>query len=240
MNNNKFCFIICTNNDIYLEEAVHYINHLTVPSEYEVEFLTISDAPSMTQGYNRAMVSSDARYKIYMHQDTFILNRNLLSDLLAIFLSDSQIGMVGMVGYDTVSPEGIMWQNKRIGNCYPGSRPTPYPEYSGYHYSITEDGYSFVALVDGFFIATSQDLPWNTELLTSWHFYDAFQSIQFLLHGYKIAVPTQSSPWCLHDDLFLDLMDYDHYRQIFMRTYHDFLGKHYTEILSKADKGEQD
>ena len=73
MNDHKFCFIICSNNDLLLGEALHYIDQLNIPDEYEVDLLTVKDAASITEGYNEAMLSSDAKYKIYMHQDVFIL-----------------------------------------------------------------------------------------------------------------------------------------------------------------------
>lgn len=233
MNPHKFCFIICANNDLLLEESIHYINHVQVPDGYEIDLLTISDAVSMTSGYSESMETSDAKYKIYMHQDVFILNKNILSDLLTIFQSDPQIGMVGMIGYDRVSSDGIMWHAKRCGNLYQSKPECTYPSLFEYHYSLSEDGFSYVAQIDGFFMATAFDLQWDTKLLTGWDFYDAFQSIRFLQHGYKIAVPVQRHPWCLHDDnKLLNLYRYDHDRHIFMQTYEEFLGKSYSEILN--------
>ena len=44
MNDQSFCFIICSNNDLLLEECIHYINHLYVPSGYEIDLLTIIPA----------------------------------------------------------------------------------------------------------------------------------------------------------------------------------------------------
>ena len=41
-----------------------------------------------------------------MHQDVFILNRNFLADLLAVFEDDPEIGMIGMVGYEKMSGDG--------------------------------------------------------------------------------------------------------------------------------------
>lgn len=235
MNNHKFAFIICTNNNLYLEEALHYINHLDIPEGYEIELLTICDAPSMTGGYQEAMMQSDAQYKIYMHQDVFILNRNILSDLLGIFRSDPQIGMIGMVGYDTVSPDGIMWHKKRDGNLYQQKPDSIYPSFHEYEYSLAKDGYSYAALIDGFFMATSHDLPWNTEVLKDWDFYDAFQSINFLQNGYKIAVPRQRHPWCIHDDnKFPNLSKYNYYRNIFLQTYKHFIGKKYQDIYMES------
>lgn len=236
MNDKKFCFIICTNNDLLLNECLHYLNHLIIPSGYEIDLLTIQGAPSMTEGYNSAMESTDAKYKIYMHQDVFLLNCNLLQDLLDIFKADPQIGLVGMIGYENISPDGIMWHGKRRGDIYRRTPSLSYPLLSEYRYSLNRDGYSYVAEVDGLFIATSQDLRWDTEFVTGWDFYDAFQSINYLSNGYKIAVPNQIHPWCLHDDgVALNMFNYNKYRKIFMNKYHDLLGKSYFDFPQYQD-----
>jgi len=85
MNDKKICFIICYNDDKYISECLHYINRLTVPDGYLLDVLTVKNADSMTSGYNAAMNETDAKYKIYMHQDVFIVNINLLEDILKIF-----------------------------------------------------------------------------------------------------------------------------------------------------------
>ena len=56
---------------MYLDERVYYINKLEIPTEYEIDIITVRDADSMTSGYNAAMQTSDAKYKIYIHQDVF-------------------------------------------------------------------------------------------------------------------------------------------------------------------------
>lgn len=236
MNDHKFAFIICTNDSLLLEECVHYLDHLDVPEGYETELLTIPDAESIASAYNEAMQASDARYKIYMHQDVFILNRHLLANLLAIFSSDPKIGMIGMVGYETVAADGIMWHESRTGCLYTRRPGNSYPALSQYRYHIG-DGYDCVAEIDGFFMATSRDIPWDAERLDGWDFYDAFQSMRFLLKGYRIAVPRQKHPWCMHDDNgILNLSHYDHYRQIFLQCYKPILGKSYAEIANMGER----
>lgn len=231
MNERKFCFVICTNNELMLNECIHYLNHLIIPKGYEIDLITIKDASSITSGYNTALQASDAKFKIYMHQDVFILNHYFLQNILDIFLSDPQIGMIGMVGYENISPDGLMWHGKRCGDIYRRKSPTPYPPLSEYKYSLTTDKYSYAAEVDGLLIATAYDLPWDTTLLTGWDFYDAFQSINYLLHGYKIAVPNQRHPWCLHDDgVALNLLHYNQYRTLFIQEYMNLLGKHYSDF----------
>lgn len=85
MDNHKFAIIICANDDLLLKECRHYIDHLVIPEGYNTELFTVREAASMTRGYNEAMLASDAKYKIYIHQDVFILNRYILEDLLSVF-----------------------------------------------------------------------------------------------------------------------------------------------------------
>ena len=77
-NDRKICFIICSNNQQYLEECLLYLSLLKVPKGYETEVLAIQDASSMTAGYNEGMKASDAKYKVYLHQDTFITEKTFL------------------------------------------------------------------------------------------------------------------------------------------------------------------
>ena len=112
-NENKICFIICYNDAFQLEECLLYLSLLQVPDGYETELITITDAQSMTAGYNEGMRATDARYKIYLHQDTFIVEPLFLHKLLRIFKKDKKIGMVGMIGAETLSKDGVMWHEKR-------------------------------------------------------------------------------------------------------------------------------
>ena len=74
--------------------------------------------------------------------------------------------------------------------------------------------------VDGLLMATSYDIPWRTDLLEGWDFYDVSQSFEFRKKGYKIVVPVQKCPWCLHDDgVILNLWNYDKNRRICMKEY---------------------
>ena len=162
MNEYKFCFIICTNNNLYLDECIHYLKHLVIPEGYELDLISITEAASMTAGYQEAMENSDAKYKIYLHQDVFVLNKNFLIDLLSIFQADLQIGMIGMVGYETVSPNGIMWHVPRSGSIFRKKDASSYPPLEQYQYSLIQDSFSYVAEIDGILMATCVDLTWNT------------------------------------------------------------------------------
>ena len=73
MDDKKICFIMCVNDAALMDEAIYYLNRLEVPEGYVTDLLTIEGAPSMAEGYNEGMRSSDAKYKIYLHQDVFII-----------------------------------------------------------------------------------------------------------------------------------------------------------------------
>lgn len=200
-----------------MKECLLYLQQLHVPDGFSTDLLTISDAPSMAEGYQAAMEESDAKYKIYMHQDVFVLYPYFLDSLIDIFGAYGRIGMVGMVGTPVFSSDYMMWSERRVGDLY--DRNTGDCDYGSYRYEFTHGIYA-VDAIDGLLMATAYDIPWRTDLLDGWDFYDVSQSFEFRKKGYKIAVPEQHCPWCLHDDgKILNLWDYDRYRQICMKEY---------------------
>ena len=212
---NAFCFIACTNAPVRMEECRRYIEGLEIPEGFEVEVIAIPDALSMCEGYDRAMRQSDAMYKVYLHQDVFILNRLFLRNLLSIFSSDPRIGLVGMVGAPVLDPSGIMWCGERVGSAYEPS-DSPYEMEEWTEVSTLHD----VSCIDGFLMATSADIPWREDLFDGFDFYDVSQSFEFRKAGYRVVVPEQSFAWCVHDDgKILSLYNYNRYRKVFLEHY---------------------
>lgn len=194
-----------------------YLNQLHIPDGFTTELITIADAPSMTAGYQAAMNESDAKYKIYLHQDVFILYPYFLDSLVEIFQVSSHIGMIGMAGTDVFPEDYMMWSQSLVGNIC--SKSGPPCDYKNYRYKL-EDSFSVMDAVDGLLMATAYDIPWRTDLLDGWDFYDVSQSFEFRKKGYKIVVPVQKCPWCLHDDgVILNLWNYDKNRRICMKEY---------------------
>ena len=214
MNNQKICFIICANDSLYESECIHYLNHLIVPDGYELDCITIHDAKSMTSGYNEGMRASDAKYKIYIHQDVFLVNPNLLTQLLHIFENPS-IGMVGAVGSRILPSNAVMWDGPRVGSwCEVNLIGT-----EQYGSVSAEREYELVEAVDGAFIATQYDLPWREDLFTGWDFYDISQCFEFHRAGYQIAVSCPDFPWLLHDAEIPALTNYYDCQQVFLQEY---------------------
>ena len=98
LDDSKFCFISCVNDDFFYDECQLYLQHLNFPQGMCGEIVAVRDAKSMTAGYQAAMEASDAKYKIYLHQDVFVVNKNILHELLMLFRHNPRIGMIGVAG----------------------------------------------------------------------------------------------------------------------------------------------
>lgn len=212
----EICFIICTNNPVYAEECIYYIRHLTVPEGVRINILTVEDAKSLTSGYNEALKYSQAKYKVYLHHDTFIINSDIIQDCLEIFESDPRIGMIGNVGVKTMPASGVMWDADRYGMLY---EQHIYETQLLANTISPELAYLEVDAIDGFLMVTQYDLPWREDLFDKWDFYDCSQSMEFIRRGYKVIVPNMKQPWCVHDCGFINLEQYDIEREKFITEY---------------------
>lgn len=216
MNNQKISFIMCTNDEHYEKECMKYIYSLSVPQNYEIEVLSIKEAYSMTSGYNEGMQFSDAKYKVYLHQDVFIINKNFIYDILELF-NDSSVGMIGMVGTVSLPESLVPWEGPRIGSLYSNNiLSTKAFEYKS---NTTSDFTREVVCIDGLLMATQYDLPWRDDLFKNWDFYDVSQSFEFSKAGYKIIVPEATTPWVIHDDGILNLSNYESEKEFFRKEY---------------------
>lgn len=228
MNDKKISFIIAVNNETLYNQTISYINNLSIPSGFEVEILAVINATSLTSAYNEGMRSSEAKYKIYLHQDVFITNKNFLNEIIDLFKKDSEIGMIGACGAVKMSSNGVWWESKeKVGMVI--------------HRTIKEDillkfsdvnsDYVPVCNIDGLIMITQYDIPWRDDVFDNWHFYDMSQSMEFLKAGYKVVVHHQTSPWYIHyinDRHSTSMITYEKYKILYLQTYSELL-KSYTE-----------
>ncbi len=218
MNDKKISFIICVNNERIYREAEIYIKSLVIPEKYQIEIMPIYKADSMTSGYNRAMRKTESKYKVYLHQDLFIINKNFIINILDIFNSNKKIGMIGLAGAENI-PENGMWgySEKKVGKVY--------HIYDNYRIENSlfgrEKNYiNNVKVIDGLMMATQYDIEWREDIFNGWHFYDMSQSLEFARKGYDVVVPKQEKTWAMHKSgvRFLD-ESYYKYQKIFLDEY---------------------
>ena len=211
----EICFIMCTNDRRMADECIYYINQLRVPEGMKIDILTVSDAHSMTEGYNEAMRNSTAKYKVYLHHDTFIVNPDFIEECCNLFKNNPQIGMLGNIGVREMPDSGVMWDADRYGMVY----EQHIYETELLSNAAADSGFMCVDAIDGFLMVTQYDIPWREDLFNGWDFYDCSQSMEFIRKGYQVAIPDMKEPWCVHDCGFINLKNYERERVKFVNEY---------------------
>ena len=210
---NRISFIMCVNDDRYAAECETYIRDLCIPDGFNTDVLMVREAVSMAAGYNEGMTASQAKYKIYLHQDVMIREKDILIHILDLFRDDPMI-----VGNTVLPEDGIPWGEGgcRIGGVYTDYISGCEDRMLGIPLKPCQD----VKVVDGLFMATQIDLPWREDIFDGWHFYDLSQSMEYHRAGYRVVVPYMETPWCFHDnDIHYLGEDYHHYRKVFLQEY---------------------
>ncbi|MCI8295811.1 MAG: hypothetical protein HFG22_07995 [Lachnospiraceae bacterium] len=210
----QIAFITCVSDEAEYAECLYYLSKLYVPEGYETDVISIREAPSMAAGYNAGMESSPAKYKVYLHQDVFIKNRDFISDMLKVFHCDAQIGILGMIGKRNreIQADALMkWDTGKVLDNTRGFWDFSCPS--------REDIFAEVWAVDGLLLATQYDVMWREDLFDGWDLYDISQCMEFIRKGYKIVVPYQEGSWCFHDALYPKLTKYFDYHKLFLKEY---------------------
>ncbi|WP_026040714.1 glycosyltransferase family protein [Sulfobacillus thermosulfidooxidans] len=193
MNNETVSFISCINDENLYRMCVSHIQNLIIPPGLNVELIAVRGATSMASGYNLGMSRARGKYKIYLHQDVFILNTNLINDILYLFWSFPKAGLIGLCGTETVPESGIWWEgNNRFGQVLEFRDKYQLLRFNPFSELVRE-----VGAIDGFFMATQIDLEWN-EAIPGFHLYDTSHSFDYRTAGWKVIVPNQKFPWTLH------------------------------------------
>ncbi len=204
-----FAFITCVDDETQYDICLRYVEALQIPSGYAMEKIAVFGATSMAEGYQRAMEASTARYKIYIHQDAYLVHRALLSELVNLFRTYPRLGMVGVTG-GTRLPASVLfsmnnpfhsygreWDYRRPGG--PSSLLGP-ANRRRLHFtrlrSFVGDYLPAVA-VDGFFMATQYDIPWIHPQF-GFDLYDQVQALEFIKAGLEVGVARQETIWCVH------------------------------------------
>lgn len=203
-------FITCVDEETQYDTYLRYLDALQIPSGYSVEKIGVFGATSMAEGYQRAMEASTARYKIYVHQDVYLVHRGLLPELVRLFKTYPRLGMVGVVGVTRLPISGIWWV-KNLRHCY--GRLWEYYRPLGLPVSllgplnrrrfIFSQFRSFVGdylpavVVDGLLLATQYDIAWSNPL-GGFMMYDQVQAMEFIKAGLEVGIARQEAIWCIH------------------------------------------
>ena len=202
LNHNGIAFIVPVKNEAQYLICLRYIDALRIPSGYTVEKIAVFGGSSMAEVYQRAMEASTARYKIYLHVDTYVIHLDLLPELLNLFMMYPRLGLVGVIGGTQLPSSG--WWLDDPEHCY--GRVGVYFRPPGLFFgrrvrvwrcrSFTGD-YQPAVQVDGLFMATQFDIPWiHPEF--GFELYDQVQSLEYIKAGFEVGIVQQAAIWCRH------------------------------------------
>lgn len=195
-NEKEIAIIIYIDNEQYEAETLDYIHQLIVPEGYQLDVLSIKEVDSIAKGYQEAMEASCAKYKIYLHQNVFLIYPQFLAEALHIF-ENKKIGMIGVMGQKKLSA----YENL-IGRCYISDEKGISLFTQGIEQERkegTKEPYIDVEIIENFFIMTQYDISWNEEFEEGENFYAILHSIKMKQNGYRIVIPSQKEVWCLYD-----------------------------------------
>lgn len=215
----RFDFIVCTNDEQFMQECAFYISRLYVPEGCSSNLLAIEGAASMAAGYNEGLEASDGDIQIYLHQDVFITNPYFLYDISKIFEKDDAIGMIGVVGSKILPQDATMWHGKRVGAIYSASDVDTSHVANRLEPASDEKHFEEVEVLDGLLLVSNRQITFRCDLFDGWDFYDLSACMEHRRNGYKIVVPRQEEPWCIHDCGSASLTAYEGYRQKFLAEY---------------------
>ncbi|MDV4149715.1 glycosyltransferase [Clostridium sp. AL.422] len=220
MNNKKICFITCVMDLETYSENLLYINNLIVPEGYQIETINIREVDSIAKAYNEAMKLSDARYKVYLQENIFIINNTFIKDIIEVFESNEKIGLIGMIGTKILSKDFDLYKSNDIyGKIYTNKSGIMDLE----EFQRVENAYEEVQLIDGILMATQYDVTWREDIFDGFEYYDLSQSVEFLKKQYKVVVLNQSKPWCIEDIEKKSYLKKEIYKERFIEEYINFL-----------------
>lgn len=223
---------MCVNDEQQYAEACYYIEKLNTPKGYQKDIIAVQGAESMAAGYNAGMDSSDAKYKVYMHQDVLIINRDFVKELLKVFENES-IGMFGVMGCDVLPLHAQAVTAWNVGSVYHNCVPAKMLRRQNRNRTAIE-----VEALDGLMLATQQDVRWREDIFDGWDFYDVSQCFEMRRAGYQVVVPYQDQPWCYHDNNYSKMTRYYEYCNRFIKEYQK--EKSFCEMAVSSQKQELD
>lgn len=194
----KIAVIFCTNDALYCKECIRYLKRLTIPAGMTMEIVSVWNASGMSAGYNKAMAAVTAKYKIYIHHDTFIIRKNLLQALVDAFQEQPDMGLIGIAGATKLPADAKWWKaesEQMRMNLYQDLVLDITKSVSVYKNGTVEDAEA----LDGILLATQADVHWQEEWYDGWHFYDIGQCYAFRRNGYRTGVLNGGERCVMHE-----------------------------------------
>ncbi|SCY34200.1 glycosyltransferase [Butyrivibrio sp. INlla14] len=179
MINNKICFICCITDIENDSRIAQNISMLSIPEGYDVEYLGVTQAKSIADGYNEAIDSTDALIKIFLKESVTITSPDLLADIVRIYSGSDKIAVIGALGTDKMPVDMVMQHGIMYG------------QESDNTYAVNGEYQEVLCISDDLFTVKG-DYRFNSELFDGDSFYNVDLCASVLRSGKKIVVASQS------------------------------------------------
>ena len=221
----EVAFFVRKSDEALYRACLESLQALHLPAEYEAELFTLTAESPYAAQANKALTLSDAKYKIYINDDVRLVRSQLIEELLTVF-KDASIGMVGVLGSQSLPRDGnVMESDYKRGVVYvPTGRELSEMRFG----EVSEEETADVRFVLPSFFATQMDLPWDEEYETQYYALLA-QCRSFEEIGSRIVTSLAKEVWCAYQsrDISFDAEEADHVK--FFARYHPYLDRAETE-----------
>ena len=217
LDDKKICFISAVNDENMYDKCLSYIHQLDVPEGYSIDTIAVREADSMTQAYNAAMNDSDAKYKIYLHQDAMIIDSSFILKMLNVFSNDESIGICGIAGASNLPKTGIWWAGRQKGVFSDSHEADEIMR--EYKFEYDPEKPLEVDVLDGVILCTQYDIPWRKDIFTGWHFYDLSQCFEFQRRNLKAMIIPAEHSMIEHYSGVASMVGFDEERVKFLNEY---------------------
>lgn len=230
INEKQIAFIICSKEVPYYLECIKYVEELYLPLGYEKEILCVQEADTIAIGYNAAMQSCQAKYKIYLRENAFLINRDFVKQMLEVFQQHEEIGMLGVAGKLALHAKTVFHNKWDVGKLFVCNGTA---QEEMVCCDENAGNYTKVQAIGGMIMATQYDIPWREDLLKHWLFYDISHSIEMKRRGYQCAVLNGEMPWCIWENAAEDIQSHEENRNTVIEEYPEILREN--TVLEKED-----
>ncbi|WP_022749540.1 glycosyltransferase [Lachnobacterium bovis] len=193
----KIAIIFCTNDNRMRLECEAYIKTLDIPKDFSLEVIEVINAKSMASGYNAAILNTNAKYKLYIHHDVWLIEENILIDAVEVLQQNQDVNLLGVAGSAKINKNGFWFEKRDIDYGFVKvvqnhEAQTVESSHIGKNLRIIGKANDNIILysakaIDGVFLFTNKDVPWREDIFDHWHYYDISECIEYIYRGYKCA-----------------------------------------------------
>lgn len=188
----EILFIIVGNDDWIISENIKFIDNMTIPKHMKVEYRVVSNLDNIPQAVQNAMRESMAKYKIYLDQNAFLIDKEFLPKAIAIFQNNPDIGLLGARGYYKTEENEKMELRGNYIFQYNDTRNICLSNVCEGDVNTIVD----VMALDKHFMMTSVDSDWNGNN-SNFHI---IKSVEMRHMGYRTVVFIDEKPFVLFDN----------------------------------------